>query len=76
MMATQPGVKKYDAVIIGSGQSGTPLASALAQSGRTTALIEKAHVGGCCMYGIATTPTRCHFVDCGTAMRAALLQRR
>ncbi|KAK3711104.1 hypothetical protein LTR37_009891 [Vermiconidia calcicola] len=56
-MATQAEVKKYDAVVIGSGQSGTPLASALAQSGRKTALIEKVHVGGCCI-NEGCTPTK------------------
>lgn len=50
-------VKKFDAVVIGSGQSGTPLASALAQSGRKTALIERAHVGGTCV-NEGCTPTK------------------
>jgi pyruvate/2-oxoglutarate dehydrogenase complex dihydrolipoamide dehydrogenase (E3) component len=36
----------YDAIIIGSGQGGNPLAVALAQNGRKTALIERKHVGG------------------------------
>ena len=31
----------YDAVVIGSGQGGNPLARALAQSGRATALVER-----------------------------------
>ena len=39
-------VRHYDAVIIGAGQAGVPLARALAQSGRTTAVIEREHVGG------------------------------
>ena len=34
----------YDAVVIGSGQGGNPLARALAQSGRATALVEREHV--------------------------------
>lgn len=41
--------ERYDAIIIGSGQGGTPLASALAQAGRSTALIEREHVGGTCI---------------------------
>lgn len=41
--------KRFDAVIIGSGQGGTPLATAFAQSGLKTALIERAHIGGCCV---------------------------
>src|SRR3954471_2557708 len=39
----------YDAIVIGAGQAGTPLASALGQYGRTTALIEREHVGGTCI---------------------------
>ncbi|GAB1738702.1 hypothetical protein NU219Hw_g3498t1 [Hortaea werneckii] len=36
--------KKFDCIVIGSGQAGTPLAKALAQSGRQTALIERSHI--------------------------------
>ena len=41
--------KHYDAIIIGSGQAGTPLAKKLAQAGKKTALIEKRFVGGNCI---------------------------
>src|SRR6266478_3015976 len=37
---------KYDAIIIGSGQAGNPLAYRLADLGWSVALIEKKHVGG------------------------------
>ena len=47
----------YDAIIIGSGQAGTPLASALAAGGFKTALIEREHVGGCCV-NEGCTPTK------------------
>ena len=47
----------YDAVIIGAGQPGVPLARALAQSGRTTAVIEREHVGGTCI-NEGCTPTK------------------
>ncbi|KAK5174199.1 uncharacterized protein LTR77_001279 [Saxophila tyrrhenica] len=50
-------VKKFNAVVIGSGQSGTPLASALAQAGRKTALIERTHIGGTCI-NEGCTPTK------------------
>ena len=40
---------KYDAVIIGSGQAGSPLAAKLAKAGWKTALIEKRWVGGTCV---------------------------
>ncbi len=56
-MTTETVTKKFDAVVIGSGQSGTPLASALAQSGRRTALIERAHIGGTCI-NEGCTPTK------------------
>jgi pyruvate/2-oxoglutarate dehydrogenase complex dihydrolipoamide dehydrogenase (E3) component len=36
----------YDAIVIGAGQSGGPLSSALARGGLRTALIEREHVGG------------------------------
>lgn len=48
---------KYDAIVIGSGQGGTPLAKALAQAGRRTALIEATHVGGTCI-NEGCTPTK------------------
>ena len=41
--------QRYDAVVIGSGQGGTPLARALAASGRKTAMVEREHVGGTCI---------------------------
>lgn len=50
-------VETYDAVVIGSGQGGGPLAGAFAESGRRTALIERAHVGGSCV-NEGCTPTK------------------
>jgi pyruvate/2-oxoglutarate dehydrogenase complex dihydrolipoamide dehydrogenase (E3) component len=47
----------YDAVVIGSGQGGNPLARALAESGRRTALVEREHVGGTCI-NEGCTPTK------------------
>ena len=47
----------FDDVIIGSGQAGTPLASALADAGRRVALVERAHVGGTCV-NVGCTPTK------------------
>src|SRR3954467_14624226 len=47
----------YDAIILGSGQAGGPLAGALAKAGRKTALIERAHVGGTCI-NEGCTPTK------------------
>lgn len=39
----------YDAIIIGSGQGGTPLSLRMAESGYKTALIEKRLIGGTCI---------------------------
>ena len=48
----------YDAIVIGAGQAGTPLSVALGQSGRRTALVERAYVGGTCInYGCTPTKT-------------------
>jgi dihydrolipoamide dehydrogenase len=47
----------YDAVVIGSGQAGNPLAQKLADQGWTVALIEKEHLGGTCV-NTGCTPTK------------------
>jgi pyruvate/2-oxoglutarate dehydrogenase complex dihydrolipoamide dehydrogenase (E3) component len=49
--------QQYDAIIIGSGQAGTPLATTLAQAGKRTALLEREHVGGTCV-NEGCTPTK------------------
>lgn len=48
---------KYDAIIIGSGQAGNPLAKKLAAAGWKTAMIEKKWVGGTCI-NVGCTPTK------------------
>jgi pyruvate/2-oxoglutarate dehydrogenase complex dihydrolipoamide dehydrogenase (E3) component len=50
-------VKKYDAIVIGSGQGGNPLSYALAEHGWTVALVEKSHLGGTCI-NTGCTPTK------------------
>ncbi len=47
----------FDAIIIGSGQGGTPLAGELAGRGLHTTLIERKHVGGTCV-NVGCTPTK------------------
>jgi pyruvate/2-oxoglutarate dehydrogenase complex dihydrolipoamide dehydrogenase (E3) component len=47
----------YDAIVVGAGQSGGPLSTALARAGRRTALIEREHVGGTCI-NEGCTPTK------------------
>src|SRR6267378_1726399 len=61
----------YDAIIIGSGQAGNPLAKACAGAGWKTALVERAYIGGTCInYGC--TPTKTMF----NSARVAYLARR
>jgi pyruvate/2-oxoglutarate dehydrogenase complex dihydrolipoamide dehydrogenase (E3) component len=47
----------FDAIVIGSGQAGGPLAKKLALSGKKTALIERRYVGGTCIND-GCTPTK------------------
>ena len=49
--------QQYDAIVIGSGQGGTPLSMALANAGLRTALVERKHVGGTCI-NEGCTPTK------------------
>jgi pyruvate/2-oxoglutarate dehydrogenase complex dihydrolipoamide dehydrogenase (E3) component len=63
--------QKYDAIIIGSGQAGTPLSTVLAAGGMRTVLIERKHVGGTCV-NEGCTPTKT-MVASG---RVAYLSRR
>jgi pyruvate/2-oxoglutarate dehydrogenase complex dihydrolipoamide dehydrogenase (E3) component len=48
---------KYDAIIIGSGQGGNPLAYRLTDLGWSVALIEKKNLGGTCI-NVGCTPTK------------------
>lgn len=47
----------YDAVVIGAGQAGPPLAMRLARAGMKVAVIERADVGGTCV-NTGCTPTK------------------
>jgi len=49
--------QQYDAIVIGAGQAGGPLSTALARAGMKTALIERKHVGGTCV-NEGCTPTK------------------
>lgn len=42
-------MRTFDAIIIGTGQAGPPLAGRLAAAGKTVAIIERQHVGGTCI---------------------------
>lgn len=64
-------VEKFDAIVIGSGQAGTPLSRALADAGMRTALVERVHVGGTCV-NEGCTPTKTMVASA----RVAYLARR
>jgi pyruvate/2-oxoglutarate dehydrogenase complex dihydrolipoamide dehydrogenase (E3) component len=66
-----PEAKGYDAIVIGSGQGGTPLARALAKAGSRTAIIEREYIGGTCI-NVGCTPTKTMF----NSARVAYLARR
>jgi len=61
----------YDAIVIGSGQGGNPLAKALAVAGRKTVVVEREHVGGTCV-NEGCTPTKTMVASA----RVAYLARR
>lgn len=64
-------VELYDAIVIGAGQAGGPLSTALARAGRKTAIIEREHVGGTCI-NEGCTPTKTMVASA----RVAYLTRR
>ncbi len=47
----------YQAIVIGSGQGGTPWCQALAKAGWHTAIIEREYIGGTCV-NVGCTPTK------------------
>jgi pyruvate/2-oxoglutarate dehydrogenase complex dihydrolipoamide dehydrogenase (E3) component len=65
------GPERHDAIIIGTGQAGKPLAVALAEAGRKTVIIERNHVGGTCI-NVGCTPTKTMVASA----RVAYLARR
>ena len=64
-------IHTYDAIVIGAGQSGGPLSTALAKAGRKTAIVERQHVGGTCI-NEGCTPTKTMIASA----RIAYLARR
>jgi pyruvate/2-oxoglutarate dehydrogenase complex dihydrolipoamide dehydrogenase (E3) component len=63
-------MQKYDAIIIGAGQAGGPLAKKLANAGKKVALIEKRWVGGTCIND-GCTPTKTWVASAKAAYMAA-----
>jgi len=50
-------MERYDAIVIGSGQSGPPLAARLANAGMRVAIVERGKFGGTCVNN-GCTPTK------------------
>jgi pyruvate/2-oxoglutarate dehydrogenase complex dihydrolipoamide dehydrogenase (E3) component len=63
-------MKHYDAIIMGAGQAGGPLAKKLALAGKKTALIEKRWIGGTCVND-GCTPTKTMVASAKAAYMAA-----
>jgi pyruvate/2-oxoglutarate dehydrogenase complex dihydrolipoamide dehydrogenase (E3) component len=62
-------VKSADAIVIGSGQGGVPLAAELAQRGKRVVLFERGELGGSCInYGC--TPSKAFLAAAHAAGRA------
>ena len=61
--------KNFDAIIIGTGQAGPPLAASLAKNGLTTLIIEKANLGGTCV-NVGCTPTKAYVASARRAFLA------
>ena len=56
--ARQAEAEQFDLVVIGSGQAGSPLASAFAAKGKRVVMVERGAVGGTCVnYGCTPTKT-------------------
>ncbi len=49
--------ERFDAIIIGTGQAGPPLAVRLAAAGRKTAILERKRIGGTCV-NVGCIPTK------------------
>jgi pyruvate/2-oxoglutarate dehydrogenase complex dihydrolipoamide dehydrogenase (E3) component len=65
---------RYDAVIIGSGQGGNPLAYGLADHGWKVAMVERAQLGGTCV-NTGCTPTKTMVASAQVAYYARQAER-
>ncbi len=60
---------KFDAIIIGTGQAGPPLAVSMAKNGWKVAIIEKGDLGGTCV-NVGCTPTKAYVASARRAFIA------
>src|SRR3954447_10891010 len=63
--------ERFDAIVLGTGQAGKPLALDLAGAGRRTAVVEREYIGGTCV-NVGCTPTKTMVASA----RVAYLARR
>jgi pyruvate/2-oxoglutarate dehydrogenase complex dihydrolipoamide dehydrogenase (E3) component len=63
--------ERFDAIVLGTGQAGKPLALDYGGAGHRTAVVERAHVGGTCV-NVGCTPTKTMV----SSARIAYLARR
>src|SRR6516165_9628887 len=63
--------ERFDAIVLGTGQAGKPLALELGGAGRRTAVVEREYVGGTCV-NVGCTPTKTMVASA----RVAYLARR
>lgn len=63
-------MKKFDAIVLGTGQAGPPLAASLAKNGLKTAIFEKAELGGTCV-NTGCTPTKAYVASARRAYVAS-----
>src|SRR6516225_7554461 len=64
-------LERFDAIVLGTGQAGKPLALDLGGAGRRTAVVEREYVGGTCV-NVGCTPTKTMVASA----RVAYLARR
>ena len=48
--------RRFDAIVIGAGQAGPPMAGRIAATGKTVAVIERELIGGTCVKQAARQP--------------------
>jgi len=63
-------MKQFDAIVIGAGQAGVPMAKKLALAGKKTLLVEKRWIGGTCVND-GCTPTKTMIASAKMAYLAA-----
>ena len=62
-------MERFDAIVLGTGQAGKPLALDLGAAGRRTAVVERAYVGGTCV-NVGCTPTKTMVASARVAYQA------